>query len=783
MDPALKARREAAADRHDAALAQAPRREGPEFAHEIKAVIVELTAVEAALRSASPPDPLERARTLSWLGSAYFDLGRGLDQALLAEAARCYLVAEDLLRDEDSPLLKAKIDFNFANALRGQSGGSDVGLLEAAEHRYSQARAIFKELRQPALTKQADDCLKSLEPQLGLAREHGKLGRELSSLEDLSERLPNAEAVEREGIGAQLAKIRGRSHDSLNVRLQEGLGEMQRLIRERPDLFHGQPESIADFGQRVQELTVGMGDSVTAEPSVAPPTDAILTALMGRLASDLERGAVSPDRAQALRDLLARFGEVLSQPADDLESMQRRSARLRELMRYAVGFALHPSESKPRPPAESRAAWLEELIGELRRRVLAESTRAGGADTDLFLEVAKLAGSLREASGDSARSSALEPLLWSLAERFRHRQKLANVALAKPRWPDRPVQQSPKSVFVSGAVETRFLDELVRRGHVLSTEPSLGNYADERWTQLQASSVGLFWVGAAPNEGTPDPERQREARAQTCYDLGCALALGMTIVVLLGSGASLPFDVPVRELLVQPTTAVEDIADAVETVAFNPPWGQHAAQTSEGRDRLLEALRGNHGLDQASGTLEIAWRGLAASETNADFVDRLARLVTMLPGSSFELLFPAWPASYPTRRNLFHITPFRKWSETTGNWLSRQCEPRKMQVARGDSSAQQRIIHAIWAQLTGATAVVADMTELNPNVALELGVAHAFGKPSLLIYNRDEDGDDRRELRLFESVRQDHVHAYSPNDEFVTAKSALAAFLDEIESD
>jgi hypothetical protein len=783
MDPSLQARREAAADRHDAAMRRSPRREGAEFQRELEAVIAELTAVEAALERAVPPDPVERARTLSWLGSAYFDLGRGLDPNLLSESARCYLVAEEILGEEDAPLLKAKIDFNFANTLRGQSSGSNVALLETAEHRYSQARAVFKMLGQPALVKQADECLRSLGPQLGLAREHSKLGRELSSLQDLSERVPAADALERDGVRARLAEIRKRPHDSLNARLDEGFGELRRLVAERPDLFQRESAAVADLGQRVQALKDQITNSATAEPEAAPSTDAILTALMGRLASDLERGVVSPDRAPALRELLMRFGEVMSLRADDLEGLQRRSTRLRELMQRAITFALHPSEALPAPPPKSREAWLEELIGELRRRLLSESTRAGGADTELFLDVAKFGAALREASGDEARVNALEPVLWSFAERLRRRQRIANVSLAKPRWPDRPVQNSPKSVFVSGAVERRFLDELRRRGHTLSTEPKLGNYADERWTELRASSVGLFWLGSAPGEGAPDPDQQREPRAQTCYDLGCALALGMPVVVLLGPGSSLPFDVPVRVQLVDSATPVEGIVDAVESAAFNPPWGQQAAQTNEGRERVLETLRTSYGLPNAGGTLEIAWRSLAASETNADFVDRLTRLVTMLPGRTPELLFPAWPASYPRIRNVFYITPFRDWSEAPSRWLARNCEARQIGYARGDSSAQQRILYAIWAQITSASAVVADMTELNPNVALELGVAHAFGKKSLLIYNRDLDGDGRRELRLFESVKQDRVHAYSATDAFAKTQAVLEAFLGELDSD
>jgi len=110
-------------------------------------------------------DPVERARTLGWIGAAYFDLGRGVEDVELLESAKNYLEAERIAADEEAPLVKAKLDNNFANTLRGQSHGTDVALLEKAELWYERALRAFRQLGESAFAREVSQCLESLHPQ------------------------------------------------------------------------------------------------------------------------------------------------------------------------------------------------------------------------------------------------------------------------------------------------------------------------------------------------------------------------------------------------------------------------------------------------------------------------------------------------------------------------------------------------------------------------------------------------------------------------------------------
>lgn len=217
-------------------------------------------------------------------------------------------------------------------------------------------------------------------------------------------------------------------------------------------------------------------------------------------------------------------------------------------------------------------------------------------------------------------------------------------------------------MFVSGGVETRFLDELTERGHDLLLPPTRGNYADERWTQLRGAGVALFWLGVTPPEGEPDPARQREQRAQACYDLGMALVIGVPIVVAIPSGASLPFDVPVAEVHVESETPAGRLADSVELASFTPSWGQATTGVGGPPERALNELQRRYGARLTEGTIEIAWQSLRAVDQVSHFSQRLEALLTSLPGTTPSVLFPAWALEYPSEPSVFHVTPFRSWS-------------------------------------------------------------------------------------------------------------------------
>ena len=63
-----------------------------------------------------------------------------------------------------------------------------------------------------------------------------------------------------------------------------------------------------------------------------------------------------------------------------------------------------------------------------------------------------------------------------------------------------------------------------------------------------------------------------------------------------------------------------------------------------------------------------------------------------------------------------------------------------MSIARGDDFfTNGDIMDEIWTALTSAKLVIADCTGRNPNVFYEIGLAHAIGKPTLLITQSSDD--------------------------------------------
>jgi hypothetical protein len=72
--------------------------------------------------------------------------------------------------------------------------------------------------------------------------------------------------------------------------------------------------------------------------------------------------------------------------------------------------------------------------------------------------------------------------------------------------------------------------------------------------------------------------------------------------------------------------------------------------------------------------------------------------------------------------------------------LKAVAERLELSIKRADDFfTSQEIISEIWTALLRAAVVIADCTGRNPNVFYELGLAHAIGKPTILITQNNDD--------------------------------------------
>jgi hypothetical protein len=99
----------------------------------------------------------------------------------------------------------------------------------------------------------------------------------------------------------------------------------------------------------------------------------------------------------------------------------------------------------------------------------------------------------------------------------------------------------------------------------------------------------------------------------------------------------------------------------------------------------------------------------------------------------------------------FVISPFGGYFDSYHTAIFEPAiEAAKLKPCRADDLYRpSSIIHDIWKYVSGATVLLADLTGKNPNVLYELGLAHAIGKPVVMVTQVLEDVPfDLRNLRV-----------------------------------
>ncbi len=225
------------------------------------------------------------------------------------------------------------------------------------------------------------------------------------------------------------------------------------------------------------------------------------------------------------------------------------------------------------------------------------------------------------------------------------------------------------------------------------------------------------------------------ALAATAYELGLACALGKPVVVVTRPDDALPFDVDIApcELSGDADQDSQALADALDRA-----W--YGRQRTSGASGLaptfafLDKITREHPrrrMLEASGLLDAA-----QIDDAIGFAGCVKQVLREQGLGDLQAIWPAWAGRYPDAATptVFHVMPFSEpWSNDIRDTVRAASTARGFVYRRGDEADEGRIIQAIWDDICGANLVLVDLTGLNLNVLVELGMAHALGRTVLAV--------------------------------------------------
>lgn len=489
-------------------------------------------------------------------------------------------------------------------------------------------------------------------------------------------------------------------------------------------------------------------------PRHAPEIAAMFELLQNTVAK--EKPEFDPVRREGIDQFMGRLSQLVTDygAAGSLDKHVEARGRLDALMAEFRTRLKKPSLKGLGPLAGSRGDRVLAALQDLKLFVAAAGSAYGVADGDrehafeLTRRIARLTTRISEAGSDEEALARIETdEARGLAHEVRVFARRAHVALARPVWAHRNVQADPDRVFFSGPATVHAA--FARVASRLSVEanqplPVGADFAERRWQDLRTANIAIFDLSGG------DP--------QVYYELGIALVLGTELVLLARENTVLHFDVAQN---VRHYAAPEELDALLHEEITGALYG---LQAMGGRtDSLAATLAYATRLAAADGDnplLRIACQMLEkASGSPVRFHAALKAFNGYLGVREHELLFPRWPVRYasPLEQRCFIVMPFRPELEGAYAAIAHAADHHGVRYVRGDVAEGQQIIESIWEEICRATHITADLTGLNPNVCLELGIAHTLGRPTLLVAR---EGTEHQLHERLPSVAKWRCHTY-----------------------
>jgi hypothetical protein len=523
--------------------------------------------------------------------------------------------------------------------------------------------------------------------------------------------------------------------------------------------------------------------STPAAGNSAPAGGGEFSQLFGVLQSQYDKevrsGRIAPERKSMLDSVMRELGDTVNAPKGGLEDQMASVARVRALMGRMSEAVQNPSRGDRKgPPPGTRAAWIGDLHRELSAYVLGEAARPKGGDKewqamqDLHLRCVEAKNCIFDLPDDGRAVTFERESLRALALDVRSFALRNHLAFIEPLWPSPPLPVSPNRVFHSGGAFVRELLAEICTSHRLELARDVADKdaAQARWDALRSSHIAVMdFTAYQPGLAAKDLAAAAGVGA-VGYDLGIALVLGKQIVIVSERGGARPFDVETEPVeLVRGEDNRPRIGEALDRAIYGL---QRSGADSSAAATVNEAHRrfASHPNALVGQTLKMLGANVARDPVQVRaVVDQLLGFAG--PGGP-QLALPAWPPSYPDSAapRLFHVMPFGEpWSEQMMAIARAACRNAGMEYIRGDQPIDAHILHSIWDEISRATHVLVDLTGFNPNVTLELGIAHALGRKTLIL------GQAGTEKNLFPSIAKLRVVPYSLGDR--SAATAVERFV------
>lgn len=520
--------------------------------------------------------------------------------------------------------------------------------------------------------------------------------------------------------------------------------------------------TLSPAQRRVQELKARVVEGMSRGEDHA----ALMPLIQELYAAEKEAGNISAERQQMLTPLLGELDEVVNDESEDLSDMTANASHARDLIGRVTHAAVdsRPANSEAAPEG-SRAARLAELLKRVTTHVMAEVNRPFLKERDqktISNLYARCVGEKNAVAGLKTDESAValeRESLRRLALDARNYSLRTHLTLARPVWPTPPVVQNPNAVFFSGGREAEALLTAVCqwRGLQMLNRSEQKDYAQSRWSQLRESHVTVFDL-LDYKRGQMDAETIARV-ASVCYEMGMAFALGRPVLVLARAEAAPPFDVDIAPVLLEGDSQdAQRIADALDGAIY----GHQRGGADSSLEETLACARRTFWSHPNTG-LRMMLDVIDREQAGDGFKVRAAleTVLGMAGPEAPQLVNPSWPGDYPitSEPRLFHVMSFGdKWSDEASRLAENACAG-KVTYIRGDKAPEPDIIRSIWNDICRATHVLVDLTGFNPNVMLELGMAHTLGRNTLLV------SQDSRDVGRVPSLAKQRVHAYSLKSE------------------